>query len=152
MANDCRKCMFSNIVLKGSINVTLSELTPNSPLKVLMSFQGSDLKPLKTHVDKSIDTEKSGAQKSIFDSIEFKTMTDKYIKESVELLVAILQDHGITQNDIKRVDFFLQSDNLKIENIGEDFKKCLLESKLKINNFFCQDKLNYLEELAKLVS
>ena len=117
-----------------------------------MSFQGSDLKPLKTHFDKSIDTERGGAKKSIFDSIEFKELTDAYIKESIDLYKAILIDHGITENDINRVDFFLQSDNVLTENVADDFKKFLSEAEMRTGNFYCQDKLDYLEALTKLVS
>jgi hypothetical protein len=119
-----------------------------------MSFQGSDLKPLKAHFDKSIDTERGGViiRKSIFDSIEFKTLSQTYVKESVDLYKGILLDHGITENDVDRVDFFLQSENIQIENLGKDFKKALSEAEMNTNNFFCQDKFNYLEELTKLVS
>jgi hypothetical protein len=118
-----------------------------------MSFQGSDLKPLKAHFDKSIDTEQGGViiRKSIFDSIEFKTLSQTYVKESVDLYKGILLDHGIIENDVDRVDFFLQSENIQIENLGKDFKKALSEAEMKTNNFFCQDKFNYLEELTKLV-
>jgi hypothetical protein len=117
-----------------------------------MSFQGSDLKPLKAHFDKSIDTERGGAKKSIFDSVEFQELTDAYIKESIELYKAILIDHNITENDIKRIDFFLQSDNLLTENVGDDFKKFLSQNKMNTNNFYCQEKLDYLEAMTKLVS
>ena len=119
-----------------------------------MSFQGSDLKPISEHLKKSIDSDKGGAiiRKSIFDSIEFKELTDGYIKESIELYKAIMLDHDIRENDINRVDFFLQSELLQIENLGKDFKKVLSEAEMNTSNFYCQDKLDYLEALTKLVS
>ena len=115
-----------------------------------MSFQGNDLKPLESHLDKIIAEKCGGIQQSIFDSIDFKEMTNKYIKESIDLFKGLLEDYGLLQSDIKRVDFCLQPE-LGTE-VGEDFKKLLVESNMNIDNFYCQYNLNYLDELTKYVS
>jgi hypothetical protein len=126
--------------------VTLSEQSANNPLKVLMSFQGSELKQLQNQMDELLVI----GEKMPEETNEFKNLSEKYVTESIDLFKAMLTDNNITHEDIKRIDFCLQSE--LATKIGGLFQTSLIDLNMDTKNFHCQKDLNCLEEITNFVS
>lgn len=134
--------------------MVLSETNKNQPLKIVMSFQGRDIKLLEDVINETLknynvkNNDLTSLDSTVLTSIE--TNAQEFVSESCDLFKAILSDNNLTISDIKRIDFCFKSEFTSL--ISNLFERYLNENNVKNGNYFWHQSLNYLESITKTVS